>query len=317
MSDINVTFAGLPLVSPITIEPTGTVLTPATARSAVEAGVGAVYAPPLDADRMKNRDDAEEVTDNNQNDDSRRESLRIVRRLNIESYLDEITELAREVDVPIIAPLACERSAEWLTLAEQLREAGATAVEIRPSVEELSRTQKSDAIEKALLRITASVAGRIDIPVLVRIPAGTYGLISLVQALGDSDAAAITIRPNTGVGTFNLTSPALEAVDAYGAARESLFLLQLNACRALYRRVTPHLGLQLPSSRSESIAEALLAGATVGVIPIAGDDPTATTRTVEEFHTALDGWLRHQQADSLFAVRGILSESRLSSSLEN
>jgi hypothetical protein len=295
----------------------GTVLTHATARSAVEAGVGAVYAPTLDSARLAHREDAEEVTGNNQNDESRRESDRVVRRLNLESHLDEVTELARQLDVPVIAPLSCERNGDWLTLAEQLREAGATAVEIRPPVEELSRTQRSDAIEKSVLRITSSVAGRIDIPVLVRIPAGPYGLISLVQALGDSDAAAVTIRPISGVGSFDVDSPAMRDDESFGAARESLFQMQLSACRSLYRRVNPHLGVHLPVGRPQSMAEALLAGATVGVLPIPGDDQTAATQSVDEFHAALAGWMRQQRADSLFAVRGLLSESRLSSSLEN
>lgn len=317
MSDINVTFAGLPLGSPLIIEPAARVLTHETAQSAAGAGAGAVYAPPLDPARINHQEDADEVTSHNQNDESRRESNRIVRRLNIEGYLDELTELARVTEVPVIAPLSCDRAADWLNLAEQLREAGATAIEIQPPVEELSRSQRSDAVEKSLLRITASVAGRIDIPVLVRIPAGTYGLIALVQALGDSDAAAVTIRPTQGAGSIDLNGPTLQDDGEFGAAREALFHVQLGACRSLYRRVNPHLGLQLPPGRPASVVEALLAGATVGMLPVAGDDPSATARAVDEFHTRLAGWMHHHRADSLFTARGVLSESRLSSSLEN
>ncbi|MFW5828253.1 MAG: hypothetical protein ACOCU4_09175 [Alkalispirochaeta sp.] len=317
MSDINVTFAGLPLRSPIAIEPVGNVLTPGTARSVVEAGAGAIFAPPIDPDRLAHRDDTNEVTENNQNDESRRESHRIVRRLNLESYLEQVTELSQTVDVPLITPLSCDRSTEWLSLAEQLREAGATAVEIRPPIESLARTQRSDAIEKSVLRITASVAGRIDIPVLVRIPADAYGLITFVQALGESDAAAVTIRPLNGVGTFDLSAPSITVDNATGSAREAAFHVQLRACRSLYRRVNPHLGLQLPSDRPHAMAEAILAGATVGVLPVPGDDPNAATQAVDEFQTTLAGWLRQQRADSLFGVRGVLSESRITSTLEN
>ncbi|MFW5693710.1 MAG: hypothetical protein ACOCYB_00975 [Alkalispirochaeta sp.] len=317
MSDINVTFAGLPLGSPIAIEPLGTELTLATARAAAEAGIGAVFAPPLDTARLTHRQDAHEVTENNQNDDSRRESHRIVRRLNLERYLDEITDLAREVDIPIIAPLSCDRSADWLTLAEHVREAGAAAVEIRPSLEELSRTQRSDAIEKSVLRVTASVAGRIDIPVLVRIPAGAYGLIALVQALGESDAAAVTIRPRAGVGAIEIDTPSMETDGLTGNVRAATFHSQLDACRSLYRRVNPHLGLQLPPDRPHAMVEAALTGATVGVLPVAGDDPGATAKTIDTYHTTLAGWMRHHRAESLFDVRGILSESRMTSSLEH
>tara|TARA_B100000614_G_scaffold254285_1_gene269456 strand:+ start:92 stop:1048 length:957 start_codon:yes stop_codon:yes gene_type:complete len=317
MPDTNVTFAGLPLRSPIVIEPSGTVLSSATARSAVEAGAGAVCLPPLDGERLNHRSDPDELTEHNLDDDGRRQSLRIVRKLNTQAYLDEVDRFASALEVPVIAPLQCERRGNWLAIAEQLREAGAAAIELRPQVEEMARTMRSDQIEKAIVRITASVAGRIDVPVIVRIPVGSLGSIGLVQALGDADAAAVAIRPLDTMRSFDLGGPTLRPTADDEAGQRAAFFSQLTACRALYRRVAPHLALRLPERHDAALTEALLAGATLGTLPVDGEDPRAAQDAVDRIQTTTDGWLRQHRMSSLFDARGLLSESRLTSSLEN
>lgn len=316
MADINVTFAGLPLVSPIIIEPEGTSLHTTVAAAAVDAGAGAICLPPLDEARMSARQDEDELTVNNLDDSGRRESIRVIHRLNIRTYLDEAQAMIGAVDVPVIAPLQCDRRSGWLPLAEQLREVGIAAVELRPPVEASSRALHGEEIEKQLLRIVASVAGRIDIPVIVRIPPGSFGLTHLVQALGECNAAAVTFRhPQAFVGIDSgrvaLVSPEEEPEVATAA-----FLTQLTACRTVYRRVNPHLAVRMSPERPSSIVEALLAGATLGIQPVSGADAGSAQAAVSRIKGALEGWMRRNRMASLFDARGLLSESRLTSSLE-
>ncbi|MCG8478752.1 MAG: hypothetical protein MI724_06630, partial [Spirochaetales bacterium] len=159
---MNVTFAGLPLAAPIVVEARARDFTIAAARGATEAGAGALIMPSLDNERMTRRTDAAELTDNNVDDTAGRQSERVIRRLNIDAYLDHVELIASKVDVPIIAPLESAHRSQWVPLAQDLLAAGAAAVELRLSIEQMSRSSRSDQIEKAIIRTTASVAERVD-----------------------------------------------------------------------------------------------------------------------------------------------------------
>jgi dihydroorotate dehydrogenase (fumarate) len=265
---------------------------------------------------MSARQDEDELTENNLDDSGRRESVRIIHRLNIRNYLDEAQAMIDAVNVPVIAPLQCDRKSAWLPLAEQLREVGIAAVELRPPVEESSRTLHGEEIEKQLLRIVASVAGRIDVPVIVRIPPGSFGLTHLVQALGECNAAAVTFRHPQALVGFDSGSIALVQPEESPEVASAAFLAQLTACRTVYRRVNPHLAVRMSPERQTSVVEALLAGATLGILPVRGTDTGAAQAAVTAAKGTLEGWMRRNRMASLFDARGLLSESRLTSSLE-
>lgn len=316
MPDINVTFAGLSLRSPIAIEAQEAVLTVDTASRAAAAGAGAVFLPMFDQQRLEHQTDTEELTDNNLDDPGQRQSQRIIRRLNIQTYLETAESFVAELDVPVIAPLQCERTQIWVTLAEQLREAGVAAIELRPAVEEMSRTMRSDQIEKSILRVTASVAGRLDLPVIVRLPAGGLGLTAFVQALGEAEAAAVAIRRHTVMRSFDLNGLHLRPEPEDETGRLAAFQAQLTSCRSLYRRVNPHLAVVLPTGAPDALSAALLAGSTLGTIPVDGADSASAAQAVEQTRRRFEKWTASHDIQSLFDARGMLSESRLTSSLE-
>jgi hypothetical protein len=316
MADLNVTFAGLPLAGPVVVETTGSYVSTPIAGAAAASRAGAFMLSPLDERRMLYREDSAELANDNMDDSAHRHSERIIRRLNVRAYLEDVSEISRSIAIPVITPLQTDHGAKWLPLAHQLVEAGASAVELRPIVEPLARAQRTDQIEKAILRTTALVAGRIDAPVIVRIPCGGPGAVALSQSLGDCGASAITLRAPESIVAFNVSRVRIAPPSTDAATEEAAFMSVVGECRALYRRVSPHIAVTLPSSRPQSIVEALLAGASVGFVTADGADARAEQERVDQVNTALNGWMRQQRVRSLFDARGLLSESRVSSSLE-
>ena len=230
------------MAGPIIAEPRSSSMTPDVAKAAVAAGAGAVMMPPLDEERLNQQADPDELTENNVDDTGRRESMRIIRRLNVQSYLETLAGLVEAAGAPIIVPLQCEKRSNWLPLAEQVKEAGAAAIELRPPVETLARSHRSDQIEKSILRITASVAGRIDVPVAVRLPAVSMGIIAVVQALGDTGAAAVTLRPVASTVRLDVDKLRVVASEDDDEADTAAFYAQLSACRTLYPPRKPSRG---------------------------------------------------------------------------
>ena len=317
MSDYNVTFAGLPLESPIIIETGDDRLELPVVQQCIDAGAGGVLFPSLTEERIRRVTDEDELTEHNRNDRGSRDSERVLRRLNIEEHLERLETTARESSVPVIASLQCDRRAQWFALAQQMKDAGAAAIEIVPYRDETLRNRRSDHIEKAILRTTAYLADRLEAPLIVRIPAFVHGTQTFVQALGDAGASGILLEPSPGFAGVDVESAALTLPGDDKAASHAAFLSLFTVCRTLYRRVGPHIAMQLTDGSPSSLVTAILGGASLATVPVPGNDPDEAGQSVRRHVGYLKKWMSAHQADSLFDFRGTLSESRLTSSLEN
>lgn len=317
MSDINVTFAGLPLASPLIIESEADQLDLSVIQECQDAGAGAIVFPVLNDDLLNREQDPSERLENNRDDQANRDSDRVLRRLNTEEYLERLEATVQATSIPVIAALQCTRRNQWFTLAQQMKDAGAQAIEIRPFIPERARTQRSDVIEKSILRTTSYVADRLESPIICRIPTFLHGVQAFVHALGDAGAKAVLIDPPPtllGVDkeSIQLTEHASDEHVAYAA-----FLTSLTAARTLYRRVSSHLALCLPKNASSSLVVSLIAGATVSTLPVHGTDPEEARKAVRRYIQQLERWMSAHSMGNLFDFRGSLSESRVTSSLEN
>ncbi|MFP4153822.1 MAG: hypothetical protein ACLFR8_01755 [Alkalispirochaeta sp.] len=317
MSDYNVTFAGLPLESPIIIETGADRLELPVVKRCIDAGAGGILFPTLTEERIRRVIDEDELTEHNRTDRGSRDSERVLRRLNIEEHLERLETTARESSVPVIASLQCDRRNQWFALAQQMKDAGAAAIEIVPYRDEAFRSRRSDHVEKTILRVTSYLADRLEAPLVVRIPSFVHGTQTFVHALGDAGAAGILLEPPPGfagvdVESVSLTQPERDKTVAHGA-----FLSLFSVCRTLYRRVGSHIAIQLPDGSPSSLVTAILGGASLVTLPVPGDDPDEAGQSIRRHIAYLKKWMSAHQANSLFDVRGSLSESRLSSSLEN
>lgn len=317
MSDYNVTFAGLPLESPIIIETADERIDLSVIQECRESGAGGVLFPLLNDERLNRVADASEITEHNQNDSGTRASERILRRLNTEDHLDRLEEAVRRSGVPVIAALQCDNRRQWFPLAQQMREAGAAAIEIRPFIPDRHRSYRSDHIEKSIIRTTAHVSDRLEAPLIVRIPALFHGTQAFVQALTDAGAAAVTIEPPQELLAIDVDAPTLSDPESDRTAGYAAFVGALTTSRMLYRRVNAHIAIRLPESSSSTLVMALLGGASLVTVPVSGSDSENAGQTVRRYLTYLKKWMTAHNASSLFDFRGSLSESRIHSSLEN
>lgn len=317
MSDLNVTFAGLPLESPIIIEIEDDRIDRAVVEQCQETGVGGILFPELNEERLARVHDRAELTEHNRDDQGNRDSDRILRRLNTEEHLEHLETTVKTTSLPVIASLQSSKRGHWFTLAQQMIEAGAAAVEIRPYNRERFQTHRSDQIEKSILRTTAYIADRLEAPIIVRIPTFLHGTRAFTQALGDAGASAVLIDPPTALLGIDIESARLTVSKEDRTAAYSAFLTALTSCRTLYRRVSPHIALQLPENASSTVVMALLGGATVATLPVPGNDADAAAQSVRRYLAYLRKWMTAHSMESLFDFRGSLSESRVLSTLEN
>lgn len=317
MADLNVTFAGLALKSPLIVEFCDQVPSIETAVSVSESGAGALLLPPLDEARLNWSRNEDEVTEHNQTDAALRETERIRRNVNRGAYMDAIEQIAGAVSIPVVAALQCVNRSQWINTARIMGDAGAAAVEVHPLVESDWRTSRSDRIEKEIIRVGASVATRLDIPVITRLIAAPYGMQTIVQSLGESNVKGIVLAGSEYLTVIDSASGTTDTQSTDGRRGDTAFMNSLASLQVLYRRVSPHLAARIASDRPGALTESILAGATLAVLPLREGTDDHIPELVGTHIDTLRRWMKDKRFSSLFDFRGSLSESRRSSSLEN
>lgn len=317
MADLNVTFAGLALKSPLIVEFYDEFPSVKALGDVAGAGAGAALLPPLNETRLNWSPDEGELLENNRSGSAIRESEAIRRRINQDAYMERIADLAHSATVPIIAALQCERRNQWINTAKTMKEAGAAAIELYPLPERTWRTSRSNRVEKEIIRIGYGVATRLDIPITVRLIAAPYGMQAVVQSLSDGEVKGIVLAGSEFLTTIDPDTGTTDTTATDGRRGDASFMTSLAALQVLYRRVTPHLAPRIPPDRITALTESILAGATLATVPVSAGSEKRINAIVGEHLATLHAWMRRKGYESLFDFRGILSDSRRSSSLEN
>jgi hypothetical protein len=289
MIDLNVTYASLNLKSPLIAECVGRFPTAAVLRELTTAGAGAIMAPPLTSALLETEKSGEEITEHNDSDAARRGSRRLIRRLNMQEYLEEIHEMVNRAEVPVIAPLHDLTGMEWRRMAARCRDAGALAVELRPGNSDSFIVTRSQHIEGDIIRTTGSVAEQLDFPVITRIEVTPYGMLPLVRALRETGARGIVLASTA------LPESAPKATD----------LIVMNGVRQLYQSVAPYLSCVISGSSPTDLTRVIHLGTTVAILRIPEPRRPGSSAVVAPLLQELQNDLSKRSAKTLRDVRGI------------
>ncbi len=289
MIDLNVTYASLNLKSPLIAECVGTFPTAAVLRELTTAGAGAIMAPPLTSTLLETEKSNAEITDNNDSDPARRGSRRLIRRLNMQEYLEELHEMVDRAEIPVIAPLHDLSGMEWRRMAARCRDAGAMAVELRPGNPANFIATRSQNIEGDIIRTTGGVTEQLDFPVITRIEVTPYGMLPLVQALRETGARGVVLASTA------LPESAPKASD----------LIVMNGVRQLYQAVTPYLSCVISGSSSTDLTRVIHLGTTVAILRIPEPRKRGSSAVVAPLLQELQNDLTKRSAKTLRDVRGI------------
>lgn len=317
MSDLNVSFAGLSLRYPFVVETISANISTSVVQRISDAPTGAIVMAPFEPAPPTSALPSGEYATANRSGRTDGDTEEIVRGLDADSYIETLEAVCAASSVPIIAPLRVSRRRTVVSYAQMMMDAGAAAIELRPFEEYAYRSLRSDQIEKNVLRIAAAISDGVDLPITVRVPATAYGIEAFVQALGACGVRGIVIAPFDDLGAINTDLTKVESDSSNAEEAVAGFQMTLAVARRLYRRVTPHVAVPIPPGRGKSAIEALLSGATVVTLPVDLSEMQKSVATVSSHARNVQGWMGSRRHDSLFDFRGMLSESRLTSSLEN
>ena len=195
-TDVTTNFMGLKLRSPLIVGSCPWTLKPEAVRELTIAGAGAVVLPSMLEEQI-----VREMVDRGVEPslaERRVEAagtpkLEDIYNGGVDGYLRTLGMLKKCTGIPIIANLNGCAHGCWLGFAPRLEGAGADAIELSIQGNFDDPTQRSQAVEDALLRAVDAVCQSVSIPVAVKLLPFVTSLSNLASRLRDAGARGIVL----------------------------------------------------------------------------------------------------------------------------
>ncbi len=185
MIDISTRYMGLDLKSPIIVGSSGLTNTVDNIKSIEEKGAGAVVLKSLFEEQILQEGNHTYANDEigNAYPEAQDYIMNYSKEMTIDKYLNLIRGSKTSVKIPIIASVNCVTSAEWITFARKIEEAGADGLELNVFI--LPSDPRKDAAdnEKIYFNIIEKVRKVVKIPVAIKISYYFSGLAKMALNL--------------------------------------------------------------------------------------------------------------------------------------
>lgn len=208
--DLTTTYLGLSLRNPLVAAPSPLQQTPGGVITLVDAGVGAVVLHSLFEEQVRTEIDPDfQPSRWFTNPAGPGAPAR---------YLDLIEQASRAVDVPVIASMNGTSSGDWTCFAQEIQEAGASALEINFYVVPGQFRGHGEVVEDALVDLLVAVRECVAIPVAVKLPPYFSSLNELAVRLVEKGADGLVLfnrflQPRIDVETLTV-EPIIEVSTA-------------------------------------------------------------------------------------------------------
>ncbi len=301
MVDLQTSFAGLSLQSPLIIGSSGLTRNINHAVAYAEAGAGAVILKSLFEEQIVMH--TEHLIAKNDYPEANEYIASYVRTEAIEDYLKLIREAKERLSVPVIASINCSGAGGWTEFAERIAEAGADALEVNVMRLETELYVDPAAIEAYYLSIVTALAGK-GLPLIVKLGRHHTCLPMLVDKLRAAGAAAVTLFNRSYQVDIDLTREQLIGGEVFSHEGDFTETLRFTG---LIRGQVPGVGISSSSGvyTWEELTKALLAGADTVQMCTA-----VYKKGAEAISEALKGlryWMMDHGYQSVSELRGRLS----------
>ncbi len=181
MNQLETTYLGLRLPSPIIASSSGLTANIDKIRTLEENGVGAVVLKSLfeeqilhEAGKLSSYSDYPEAGD----------YIRYYTRdHSLDEYLGLITRAKKAVGIPVIASVNCISAADWVGFSKRMEEAGADAIELNVFFLPLNPAEQGNTFERTYFTLAEKIRETVSIPVAFKLGQGFTNPLYIVDQL--------------------------------------------------------------------------------------------------------------------------------------
>ena len=225
-----------------------------------------------------------------------------------DQYLELIADAKKALSVPVIASLNGHTPGGWTTIARQLQDAGADAIELNVYFLAASVDDTSAEVEQRYVDLVQSVTRQVSLPVAVKVAPYFSAMANMAARLTKAGASGLVLFNRFLQPDISLERMAPASVMSLSSPSEAL--LPLRWIGLLYGRVRLDLAASTGVHDSAGALKQLLAGATV--VQLAS---TLTRNGVPHLGKVLNGieeWMERRGHSSIEEFRGTLSQKQIS-----
>jgi dihydroorotate dehydrogenase (fumarate) len=176
-----------------------------------------------------------------------------------EHYLEDLAEIKKATEIPIIASLNGVSSGGWVNYAKKLQEAGADALELNITYIPTDFSMDSHKIERMYLDVLKDVKTNTSLPLAVKMNAYFTNPAQMAKRFEEGGADGLVIFDNPVRVDIDLET--LTAVQKANLTSSSNLSETLRWCAILYSNVNLSLAASTGIHSAEDVLKALMSGA--------------------------------------------------------
>jgi len=261
MTNIETTYMGLKLCSPVIIGSSGLTSSIENIREFEKRGAGAIVLKSLFEEQIKYEiaHTASHQTSANYYPEAHDYIANYSHNHRVSEYLALIKGAKEAVKIPIIASINCITADEWTSFARKIEEAGADALELNIFILPSDPTMGAEQNEKIYFSILEEVKKLIKIPISLKISYYFSGLAKMALKLSWAGANGVVLFNRFYSPDINIDSMQVVAANVFSGPKEITISLRWVAMLSdrLYCDVCASTGIH----DSEGLIKQLLAGA--------------------------------------------------------
>jgi dihydroorotate dehydrogenase (fumarate) len=308
MTDLSTTYLGMPLRSPLVVSPSPLCQDLGRIRQMEDAGAGAVVLHSLFEEQISIEST---LLDRNLSGgaESYAEALSYFPdmhhyNLGPDEYLEHLRRAREAVGIPVIASLNGSSTGGWIRFAQQMEQAGASAVELNIYHMATDPARTAAEVERQYTDLVEDVRLSVRIPLAVKVGHAFSAFANVAHRLAAAGADALVLfnrfyQPDLDIETLDVV-PSLSLSHSYE------LLLRLSWVAVLYGRLDADLAVTGGVHTAQDALKAMMAGASVAMLTSALlKHGIGHIATVER---GMKEWMESHEYSGVEEMRGSLSQ---------
>lgn len=305
---LKTSYLGLDIKSPIIVSSSTLTGSVESIKRCAEAGAGAVVLKSIFEEQILSEIRREEVHHDDDIYDLYPEAQEylntFMRGTEIEIYEKLVRESKKNVDIPIIASVNCSTDGEWTSIARELQDAGADAIELNIAISAFDRDLDPRKIEEDYVEILKDVDKNINIPVSVKLGDHFTNISRMAFSLTKAGAKGLVLFNRFYNPDINIEKMKAVPGNSISAPEENH-----NTLRWISLLSSQGLPCELSASRGvytgEDVVKQILAGAKT--VQVCSTLYRNGIDYIKQMNADVEAWMERHEFNNVEEFRGIVN----------
>ena len=306
---LKTSYLGLDIKSPIIVSSSTLTGSVESIKRCAEAGAGAVVLKSIFEEQILSEIRREEVHHDDDIYDLYPEAQEylntFMRGTEIEIYEKLVRESKKNVDIPVIASVNCSTDGEWTSIARELQDAGADAIELNIAISAFDRDLDPRKIEEDYVEILKDVDKNINIPVSVKLGDHFTNISRMAFSLTKAGAKGLVLFNRFYNPDINIEKMKAVPGNSISAPEENH-----NTLRWISLLSSQGLPCELSASRGvytgEDVVKQILAGAKT--VQVCSTLYRNGIDYIKQMNADVEAWMERHEFNNVEEFRGIVNK---------